>query len=164
LEWGILSQQGNLNADNVLVVTTVHDCQVFDAENEPWKSVLANIGEGEGIDEDTNTPFRTLTQHDVPVDIIVTPTRIIRVSNRLPKPSGVFWELLSPQKLAQIRVLQQLKQKIEQDSGVQLPSGPDEVLPPLAERKGRGGRGRGGRGRGAGRGRGRGGRSQRNNL
>jgi 5-formyltetrahydrofolate cyclo-ligase len=161
LEWGILSQQGNLDAENVLVVTTVHDCQVFDAENEPWKTLMADFSEGNG--EDANTSFGTLTQHDVPVDIIVTPTRIIRVSNRLPKPSGVFWELLSPQKLAQIRVLQQLKQKLEQDRGVKLPSGPDEVLPPLAERKGRGGRGRGGRGRGGGRGRVLGGRSQRIN-
>ncbi|KAL7524369.1 hypothetical protein ACHAXR_000549 [Thalassiosira sp. AJA248-18] len=30
LEWGILSEQGNLDASKVLVVTTVHDCQVFD--------------------------------------------------------------------------------------------------------------------------------------
>jgi rRNA maturation endonuclease Nob1 len=47
----------------------------------------------------------------VPVDIIVTPTPIIRVSNRLPKPSGVMWDLLSPQKLSQIRVLQELKKR-----------------------------------------------------
>jgi 5-formyltetrahydrofolate cyclo-ligase len=67
------------------------------------------------------------------VDVIVTPTRIIRVPNRKPKPSGVFWDLLSPQKLAQIRVLQQLKREIEK-SGEVLPSGPDEVLPPTAKR------------------------------
>ena len=49
-------------------------------------------------------PAGKLTKHDVPVDIIVTPTKIIRVPERVPKPAGVFWDLLSPQKLAQIKV------------------------------------------------------------
>lgn len=114
LEWGILSEQGNLDASRTIVVTTVHDCQVVN-----------------------DMPFGQLTQHDVPVDIIVTPTQVIRVPNRAPKPSGVFWELLSPQKLAQIRVLRQLKRDIEERQGVTLPSGPDEVLPPVASRKGK---------------------------
>jgi 5-formyltetrahydrofolate cyclo-ligase len=115
LEWGILSLQGNLDASKTLVATTVHDKQVLDANN---------------------IPADALTKHDVPVDIIVTPTRVIRVPNRAPKPSGVFWDLLSPQKLAQIRVLRQLKQEIEERDGVALPSGSDEVLPPTASRKG----------------------------
>jgi len=159
LEWGILTQQNNLDPEKVLVVTSVHDCQVFDSENEPWKSLLREMNQT----EDTTTPFGTLTQHDVPVDIIVTPTRIIHVSDRLPKPSGVYWNLLSPQKLSQIRVLQELKRRIEEESGEKLPSGPDEVLPPIAERgRGRGRGGRRGRGwTGGGRGRG-GGRSPRN--
>jgi 5-formyltetrahydrofolate cyclo-ligase len=115
LEWGILSAQGNLNAETCLVVTTVHDCQVIENEQdmpEGW----------------------ALTKHDVPVDIIVTPTRTIQVSNRLPKPSGIFWNLLSPQKLAAIRVLRQLKQETEKKLGEVLPSGPEELLPPLAAR------------------------------
>ena len=111
LEWGILSLQGNLDAVTTLVVTTVHDEQIVN-----------DIPEG------------ALTKHDVPVDIIVTPTRIIRVPNRAPKPSGVFWDLLSPQKLAQIRVLQQLKREIEERDSATLPSGPEEVLPPTASR------------------------------
>jgi 5-formyltetrahydrofolate cyclo-ligase len=111
LEWGILSLQGNLIAATTLVVTTVHDEQVV-----------------------TDIPANSLTKHDVPVDIIVTPTRVIRVPNRAPKPSGVYWDLLSPQKLAQIRVLQQLKKEIEVRQGAALPSGPDEVLPPTASR------------------------------
>ena len=83
-------------------------------------------------------PAGELTKHDVPVDVIVTPTRVIRVSERAPKPSGVFWDLLSPQKLAQIRVLRDLKQRIEAEAGRPLPSGPEEVLPPTASR-GKGG-------------------------
>lgn len=166
LEWGILSQRGNLDADKVLVVTTVHDSQVFDGGvEEPWRSLMQQQrqerdceGAG-GLEDGTNsqTPFGSLTRHDVPVDIIVTPTQIIRVpgETKLPKPSGVYWDLLSPQKLAQIRVLQELKRRTEEEIGEALPSGPEEVLPPTAsrERRGRGGR-RGGSGRGRGRGRG----------
>ena len=111
LEWGILSLQGNLDASKCLVVTTVHDEQVVE-----------------------DMPEDQLTKHDVPVDIIVTPTRTIRVPNRAPKPSGVYWDLLSPQKLAQIKVLRDLKQEIEERAGETLPSGPDEVLPPTAKR------------------------------
>ena len=170
LEWGILSQQGNLDANKVLVVTTVHDSQVFDgAVDEPWKSLMKQQEENDDDDDNDDgtsaqTPFGSLTRHDVPVDIIVTPTQIIRVPDetKLPKPSGVYWDLLSPQKLAQIRVLQELKKRTEENLGERLPSGPDEVLPPTASRnrkgrggrgRGRGGRGRGGRGRGSGRGR-----------
>lgn len=167
LEWGILTQQNNLNPNKVLVVTTCHDCQVFDGGvEEPWRSLMKDKNnQPERVDDSTtvdesvssSTPFGALTPHDVPVDIIVTPTRIIRVSDRLSKPSGVMWNLLSPQKLSQIRVLQELKKRIEEESGEMLPSGPDEVLPPVAVRKNRGGRGgRGGRGRGRSQGRGRG--------
>ena len=112
LEWGILSLMGNLDAQQTLVVTTVHDVQVVD-----------------------DMPRGQLTKHDVPVDIIVTPTRIIRVSDRAPKPSGVYWDLLSPQKLAQIRVLQRLKARLEQEAGEPLPQGPEETLPPTAQRR-----------------------------
>lgn len=140
LEWGILSEQGNLDATKVLVVTTVHDSQVFDGgAEEPWTSVMARQEKDGAADDGTDacTPFGALTRHDVPVDIIVTPTRVIRVpeSTRLPKPSGVYWDLLSPQKLAQIRVLQELKRRTEEELGKSLPSGPEEVLPPTASRE-----------------------------
>jgi 5-formyltetrahydrofolate cyclo-ligase len=114
LEWGILSAQGNLDPSTTLVVTTVHDEQVVN-----------------------DIPVGALTKHDVPVDIIVTPTKVIRVPNRAPKPSGIFWELLSPQKLAQIRVLRQLKKETEVRERITLPSGPDEVLPPVAKKSGK---------------------------
>ena len=45
------------------------------------------------------------------------------MSDRAPKPSGIFWELLSSQELAQIRVLRQLKQETEAKLGMTLPSG-----------------------------------------
>ncbi|KAL6762517.1 5-formyltetrahydrofolate cyclo-ligase family-domain-containing protein [Haematococcus lacustris] len=125
LEYGVLRWMGAVD-DTTPVVTTVHDCQVLPQVN-------------------TIDPRRMLA-HDVPVDIIVTPTQVIRTLTKLPKPPGILWDRLSPQKLAQIRVLRELKARIEAQTGTTLPSGPDEALPPLAERKQRGGRGRGPRG------------------
>eukprot|EP00878_Enallax_costatus_P016918 GHUV01017760.1.p1 GENE.GHUV01017760.1~~GHUV01017760.1.p1 ORF type:complete len:193 (+),score=41.25 GHUV01017760.1:1102-1680(+) len=127
LEYGILRWMGAID-DNTPVVTSIHDCQLLDEDIDPAK----------------------MLEHDVPVDIIVTPTQVIRTNSRLLKPAGILWHKLSPQKLAQIRVLRDLKDRIEEATGEKLPTGLDEVLPPLAERKNkRGGRGtRGGRGAG----------------
>ncbi|CAI6005281.1 unnamed protein product [Closterium sp. NIES-65] len=62
---------------------------------------------------------------------------------------SIYWHLLSPQKLAQIRILQQLKSTLEAQTGAALPLGPDEELPPVAARHGKGGRRKeGGRGGG----------------
>ncbi|CAI5515404.1 unnamed protein product [Closterium sp. Naga37s-1] len=127
LEYGILRWMGAVT-DDTPVVTTVHDCQLVQAGAIPTSK---------------------LRQHDLPVDIICTPTQIIRVTSKIPKPSGIYWHLLSPQKLAQIRILQQLKSTLEAQTGAALPLGPDEELPPVAARHGKGGRRKeGGRGGG----------------
>lgn len=55
--------------ENTLVVTTVHDCQVLEAG--------------------TIDPTKML-EHDVPVDVIVTPTRVIRTNTTLAKPPGIL--------------------------------------------------------------------------
>lgn len=68
LEYGILRWMGAID-EKTLVVTTVHDCQVLEAGS---------------ID-----PARML-EHDVPVDVIVTPTRVIRTNTALPKPPGIL--------------------------------------------------------------------------
>ena len=110
---------------------------------------------------------RRLLRHDVPVDLIVTPTRTIWIDKAAQpaKPEGIYWDILSPQKLAQVKVLRDLRAEVEATLGVTLPTGPDETLPPLAVRAEKkkmreasrgGGGGRGGRrggGRGARRGR-----------
>merc|ERR1712150_211650 len=104
--------------DDTPVVTCIHDCQLVN-----------------------DIPSERMLCHDVPVDIICTPTRTIRVPRVLPKPTGIYWDKLSPQKLASIRILQVLKKKLEDELGQQLPSGPSEVLPPTAIRVGKGGKG-----------------------
>ncbi|KAF8066233.1 5-formyltetrahydrofolate cyclo-ligase-like protein [Scenedesmus sp. PABB004] len=100
LEYGILRWAGAID-EHTPVVTTCHDCQVLDEEIDP----------------------ALMLEHDVPVDIIVTPTQVIRTSKTgMRKPGGVLWHRLSPQKLAQIRVLRELKEHIEAETGVALPT------------------------------------------
>jgi len=114
LEYGMLRLMEAID-DETPVVTCIHDCQLVD-----------------------DIPGEKMLCHDVPVDIICTPTQIIRVNRSLPKPKGIYWERLSRQKLASIKVLQQLKAKLERELGQTLPVGPDEVLPPTAIRTGKG--------------------------
>jgi len=53
------------------IVTLVHDCQVFD-----------------------EIPPGILSKHDLPVDIIITPSRVIRVVKKLNKPANINWSIL----------------------------------------------------------------------
>lgn len=111
LEYGMLRYMGAID-DSTPVVTSVHDIQLVD-----------------------DIPVEKLLIHDVPVDIICTPTQVIFTNTRISKPQGIYWDRLSPEKLGQIRVLQELKRKIEEETGQKLPSGPSEKLPPTAQRR-----------------------------
>lgn len=112
LEYGMLRYMGAID-DTTPVVTSVHDEQLVD-----------------------DIPVEKLLIHDVPVDIICTPTQIIYTNTSIPKPQGIYWDRLSPEKLSQIKILRELKRQIEQETGQKLPSGPSEKLPPTA-RQGR---------------------------
>jgi len=90
IEWGILTELGAVDPRKTLVVTTVDDLQVVDD---------AMLRADDVMDD-----------HDLPVDVIVTPTRIINVRKRLPKPcNGILWNKLSPERLEGIPVLKKLK-------------------------------------------------------
>ncbi|KAG5525631.1 hypothetical protein RHGRI_032067 [Rhododendron griersonianum] len=111
LEYGMLRYMGAID-DSTPVVTSVHDQQLVD-----------------------DIPVEKLLIHDVPVDIICTPTQVIFTRTQIPKPQGIYWDKLSTEKLGQIRVLRELKRKIEEETGQKLPSGPSEKLPPTAQRR-----------------------------
>jgi 5-formyltetrahydrofolate cyclo-ligase len=66
------------------VLTTVHDLQVID---DPIP----------------------MTPHDVPVDLIVTPDRVIRTHPRHAKPRGIHWNDLSEDQLATMPPLEKLR-------------------------------------------------------
>jgi 5-formyltetrahydrofolate cyclo-ligase len=85
LEFAIASEAG-LIGDDTLVVTTVHELQVLPAGAIPR------------------------TEHDVQVDLIVTPDEVLHVdrAGRRP-PGGIRWDELTEDKIAAIPVLQRLR-------------------------------------------------------
>jgi 5-formyltetrahydrofolate cyclo-ligase len=84
LEFAIASEAGLIDEDTI-VATTVHELQVLPAGTIPR------------------------TDHDVQVDLIVTPDRILQVDRRGPRPPGqVRWEALTADKIAAIPLLQRL--------------------------------------------------------
>ncbi|KAK3230149.1 hypothetical protein Dsin_002030 [Dipteronia sinensis] len=111
LEYGMLRYMGAID-DSTPIVTSVHDCQLVD-----------------------DIPVEKLLIHDVPVDIICTPTQVIFTNATIPKPKGIYWDKLSPEKLGQIQILRELKNRIERETGQKLPFGLWEKLPPTAQRK-----------------------------
>ena len=46
---------------------------------------------------------------DILVDLIATPTRLIRVERRAQRPRGIKWELLDPKQIASTPPLQELQ-------------------------------------------------------
>ena len=85
IEYAILREKARID-DTVPVLTTVHDIQVLDSV--PWE------------------------KHDVPVDLIITPKKIIRTETTLPKPTSILWESLTQQKLNEIPVLRELRNEV----------------------------------------------------
>ncbi|HEY3066061.1 MAG TPA: 5-formyltetrahydrofolate cyclo-ligase [Methylomirabilota bacterium] len=83
LEWALARALGIVD-DETPVVTTVHDLQV----------VAGAI---------------PMTDHDVPLDVVVTPTRVLRARRRRPKPRGIRWEELSDAQVAAMPVLDALR-------------------------------------------------------
>jgi 5-formyltetrahydrofolate cyclo-ligase len=83
LEWALARELGVVGARTPLL-TTVHELQV----------VRAAI---------------PMTAHDVPVDLIVTPARVIRTGGRRAKPRGIRWDELSDAQVAAMPVLAALR-------------------------------------------------------
>jgi 5-formyltetrahydrofolate cyclo-ligase len=78
LEFAMLAERG-LVGDATTIVTTVHDLQLVD---EPLPE----------------------TDHDFRVDVIVTPTSVVRAPRRR-RPPGILWDHLDAEKRAAIPVL-----------------------------------------------------------
>ena len=92
LEYAILREVGVID-DSTPLATTVHDLQVID-----------------------HIP---LTLHDVPVDYIFTPTRVITVDDPIKeKPKGIILEELSQSKIKEVPLLQRLLNTRKADTGI----------------------------------------------
>ena len=83
LEYAILRELGLVDADTP-VVTTVHELQVVADE---WP-----------VDE-----------HDVSMDLLVTPERVIQPAGNDDKPTGIRWDELSDERIAELPVLSRLR-------------------------------------------------------
>jgi len=87
LEYGILRELSAVD-ENTPVITTVHDIQILDQEIP-------------------------MEDHDLPVDMIVTPSRILRIERVYKKPKGVYWDKLDSRAFREIPVLKELKDLVE---------------------------------------------------
>lgn len=72
--------------------------------------------------------------YDVPVDIIITSTEIIRVEQRLNRPKDVLWNYISKRRLLGMPPLQLLRTKQEKDNTLdctlkEVDSEPEEIPP-----------------------------------
>lgn len=83
LEFAVATAAG-LIRPTTTVVTTVHALQIVDAGRIP------------------------MTDHDVPLDLIVTPDEIIRCSGDRARPGGVLWDHLPDDKVAEIPLLRRM--------------------------------------------------------
>ena len=85
LEYGLAIAAGIVTPETP-VVSTVHPMQLLDEE----------------------LPY---TQHDVFLDYVVTPDEIIRCEGEMPRPTGIYWDDLTPAKIRQIPLLKKLQEQ-----------------------------------------------------
>ncbi len=82
IEYAILREFGKVDED-IFIATNIHDLQLIeDLPRDPY---------------------------DLTLDYITTPTKEIRIKNRLPRPPGILWDKLDPKKLEEIPILKELK-------------------------------------------------------
>ncbi|XP_067275911.1 methenyltetrahydrofolate synthase domain-containing protein [Pseudorasbora parva] len=91
MEYAMMACMGAVS-ETTTVVTIVHDCQVMDI------------------------PEELIESHDLTVDFILTPTRIIKIECKHPKPQGIIWSKVHTELLKKIPILKVLR-KLEQEAG-----------------------------------------------
>ena len=83
LEYGILRELGIVD-ENTPIITTIHDIQILEQEIP-------------------------MEDHDLPVDIVVTPSRVLRIERVYAKPRGIYWDRLDSRAYKEIPILQELR-------------------------------------------------------
>ncbi|KAI4056400.1 methenyltetrahydrofolate synthetase domain containing [Homo sapiens] len=91
LEYAMMVSMGAVSKETP-VVTIVHDCQVVDI------------------------PEELVEEHDITVDYILTPTRVIATGCKRPKPMGITWFKISLEMMEKIPILRSLCTR-EQQAG-----------------------------------------------
>jgi 5-formyltetrahydrofolate cyclo-ligase len=85
LEFALLTEEKKIDRDTP-IVTSVHPLQIVD---EPIP----------------------MTEHDIPLSAIITPNEVIEIKTLLPRPKGIYWDMLPPEKIAVIPVLKNRRAK-----------------------------------------------------
>lgn len=85
LEFALLTERKKI-AGATPIITSVHPLQIVD-EALP------------------------MTEHDIPLSAIVTPSEIIEIKSALPRPKGIYWQLLPQDKINAIPVLKRAQQR-----------------------------------------------------
>ena len=80
LEFALLTREKKIGA-RTPIVTSVHPLQMVDEEIP-------------------------MTPHDIPLSAIVVPTKVIDIEASFPRPKGIYWEMLTDEKIDDIPVLQ----------------------------------------------------------
>ena len=88
LEFAMAASHHSAVNSETVIVTTVHDVQIFE-----------------------ELPSKLFEAHDIPVDIIVTPTQVFRVKDRLSRPDHIMWNMLTKEKFDQVPILRELQFK-----------------------------------------------------
>lgn len=83
LEYALLREHGKVSADTP-ILTSVHPLQI--------------------VNDDM-----PMTEHDIPLNFIVTPAEAIELEPCYPKPKGIYWNLLPAEKIEAIPVLKARK-------------------------------------------------------
>jgi 5-formyltetrahydrofolate cyclo-ligase len=84
LEFALLTEQKKIGA-HTPIVTSVHPLQIVD-EKIP------------------------MIQHDIPLTAIVTPEEVIETKSLFTRPKGIYWSMLSQEKIDEIPVLNQRRE------------------------------------------------------
>lgn len=82
IEWAIAREHGKVD-ENTPIVTTIHDVQLVKEDFEA-------------------------APYDLPLDYVATPSKIIRIREHRKKPEGIYWNLISTEKIMEIPVLQEM--------------------------------------------------------
>jgi len=84
MEYGILREL-ELVTESTPVITTVHESQI-----------VASV---------------PLEDHDIAVDYIVTPTRVLATGRAKPRLAGIIWSKVSPEMMERMPVLKELRER-----------------------------------------------------
>ena len=79
LEFALLVEEKKIGRQTG-IVTSVHALQIVDEEIP-------------------------MTEHDIPLNSIITPAELIEIKPRFSRPKGVYWKMLPPEKIADIPAL-----------------------------------------------------------